>query len=305
MAPPPRLPAAPAAVLCGWAFLLALSQPVHASLHDGLQLDEGVGEDHMALLQHRAQPRRQRSSAIAHFSSLSQLKGHVGNLYQTLGDARQSPGSNVTTEDIFCYMYPGYCKAPFSCPEFARNEAHEKFNEWIVNGLAPGGIPDLHVWCYSEESYQYISRCATGDLIGAAKIRYLLTRAGYFGGLAHETDGSLCFLEGYCADTDVSENTTLGEAMQLCDERYGHEDWIHSGSLFSPAENAVGYAQEETWRDPRNGYANRSQTRPLGLAACARGCYHCDVMYCRENYCKDEYYIKKYGHFLKGATWVK
>jgi len=118
-----------------------------------------------------------------------------------------------------------------------------------------------------------------------------------------ELDGSYCFIEGYCV-SDATLNTTMQEAEQLCDRRFGHKVWAQFASKYSPPEDRIGAGGQHVW-SPKIGFTNKAQTRPFVLAACAMGNYHCDAAYCKETYCKNEYYQKRYGHFLHDYNWVK
>uniref|UniRef100_A0A7S2ACV4 Uncharacterized protein n=1 Tax=Alexandrium andersonii TaxID=327968 RepID=A0A7S2ACV4_9DINO len=275
------------ATCCRCLFLLMPFQGECVDPYGGLRLDLGIAEDSLALLQHAVQPRRQQVTARLGFGD----------------DPSSLPGAPglPSMEELWCASFPSFCKEPFNCQNYTDYMALA----WLEQGLAPDGKPNYFNWCSQSDSSAWMSKCAAGDLLGSAKTRYFLVNNGMYGGLKQELDGSACFLEGHCTNTAVTENTTAEETAAMCDKQYGHEAWTRFGSSHAPPENAIGFGMENGFADYRNGYLSHAQSRPFALASCAMGSFHCDVVYCRENYCKDEYYIKKYGHFLKEEGWVK
>jgi len=277
------------------SLLLAACRGGLADWHSGVgQLDSLGPDDHVALLQHDVRPQRRQAGKAA-----------VGNLARFRRDLHlQDPvpdsGADSVNWTIYCAAYPDFCKEPFNCQTYSEKE--DRMYKTV--GYAPGGVPSYRTWCMQPNYASYMSRCASGKLKEAGRIQFALTEAGMFGGLCREADGSYCFLEGHCANDEVSENTTLEEAVEMCDKRFGREAWSRFGAADAPEDSRPGYGSEEA-RDPRNGFDSVRQTRPFLLAACAMANYHCDVVYCKETYCKDPYYVQKYGHYLKENGWVK
>jgi len=192
-----------------------------------------------------------------------------------------------------CTGRPLECEEPFKCQTLSPLEPLE----WGWSGYAGGsGKTNPRVWCSVPDYVPYMHEClVTRDLQKAAHLQYEATQAGRFGPLTAEMDGSYCFIEGYCVDKTVSHETTLEEAEQLCDKRFGRATWTAYGSVRSPPEDQPGAGGMPN----ASGFANLAQTRPFVLAACAMGNYHCDIVYCKETYCKSPYYVGKYGHLLK------
>jgi len=196
-----------------------------------------------------------------------------------------------------CARYPSLCQAPFNCHEVDTAD----LRRWLQDGPAASGTPNYKLWCAIPHYQAYASRCAAGDLSGAGKIQFQMTNSGYFGQHVKELDGSYCFMEGHCANTNVTNTTTALEAVQMCDDRFGREAWSTWGSLSTPSEDQLG---THFPTDMSGGYTSQAQTRPTVLAACAMGNYHCDVLSCRETYCKEEYFVNKYGRLLKEYGWA-
>merc|ERR1719330_194032 len=190
---------------------------------------------------------------------------------------------------------PWMCEEPFSCnrpPDFWESTRTGK------TMATKDGHANPRAWC-SALSYadNLVKDCIVDkDLEKSAHNLYKVTTAGKFGPFTAEMDGSYCFIEGHCSNTAVTKNTTLEEAEQMCDERYGHDGW------------AVNFGMEDMVKlapfvlkggmTLTDGFKNMHITKFFLKAACAMGNYHCGVLYCRETYCKDPYYIKKYGYLL-------
>merc|ERR1740129_542360 len=107
-----------------------------------------------------------------------------------------------------------------------------------------------------------------------------------------ELDASYCFIEGLCSDTEVTHDATPTDAEALCDKRY--PDWRSLGyaEVQALGANASALSLAE-------GFLDAAPSRTFGRLACAMGNYHCDVMYCKDTYCKMPHYTAKYGHWLQ------
>jgi len=195
-----------------------------------------------------------------------------------------------------CAAHPSLCKAPFNCQDLTPADEQA----WDLHGWAANGT-NWRIWCLMPHYDKYSSLCASGDIHGAARAQYLATTAGKFGKYTMEMDGSYCFIGGLCANTAVTNDTTLQEAEEMCDQRFGHEAW----TTMNVQSSLSNHTAQNDLKDLRHGFHSPLQTRPFLLAACAMGNYHCDVRMCQVGYCQDEYYVKKYGHFLQEHGWVE
>jgi len=232
-------------------------------------------------------------------ASAGMTYGRVQLAAQLMAAANQSQLPGLPPLPKFdCGQHPKLCEAPFNC----RDVNLLKFLKMPLQGLAPDGKADLQSWCLSPQYESYIHTCLVGkDLVKAAHIQYEWSVAP---GMAqkeqiNELDGSYCFIEGHCTNDAVTNETTLEDATQMCDERYGREGWSLMGSVKSLPKVA-----EAIQNMPTDNWGGFRDTRPTNLflkLACAMGNYHCDVMYCKETYCKNPYYVKKYSHLLPKA----
>jgi len=200
-----------------------------------------------------------------------------------------------TTGSFSCKEMPNMCQEPFNCDTFSSGPA---IAGYLAMGLARNGHANPRTWCLASMYAPYADLCLgpQRDLVKAGKLQYKNTLEGKYGKYTAELDGSYCFIEGHCTNEAVTNSTTLEEAEEHCDRRYGHLRWT---TFPSPISGGIGSALVPPADGGANGFKDKMQTEPFLVAACAMGNYHCDVMYCKETYCKNEYYVKKYGHFLK------
>lgn len=190
---------------------------------------------------------------------------------------------------VDCDLHPDLCKEPFNCQDFGRKDDFD----WMVNGMAKNGHANPHAWCASVDYEPYAKQCLqTKDLMTAAWTQYNWTRDTHPWIL--EIDASYCFIEGHCTNTAVTEHTTLDEADKMCDERFGKEAWNKFPSLFK--SDLGRFTSHLTQIKPKDGFHSREATKFFMHAACAMGNYHCDVIYCRETYCKMPHYQQNYKH---------
>mmetsp|Transcript_69924 Transcript_69924/g.198177 ORF Transcript_69924/g.198177 Transcript_69924/m.198177 type:complete len:376 (-) Transcript_69924:78-1205(-) len=191
-------------------------------------------------------------------------------------------------EEFNCTAYPHMCSQPFNCEHFRPGEAVE----WYYRGMAKVDS-NLRHWCnYPKEASGLATCIYENDPVGGAKIRLkALERSEHPKGI-QAREASRCFVEGFCMDTEVRRETTKLEASKLCDNRFGREAWSKFGLYNELASDSMQNA-----RYPGSaGFTNRNETRPWTIMSCATGRYHCDVMTCKQTFCVDEYFVKRFGH---------
>mmetsp|Transcript_77240 Transcript_77240/g.174729 ORF Transcript_77240/g.174729 Transcript_77240/m.174729 type:complete len:292 (+) Transcript_77240:57-932(+) len=208
-----------------------------------------------------------------------------------------------------CKAYPGMCEAPFNC-----HKPELRDLRIATRTATKSGHANLRSWCLSPQYYtSLISQCLIKkDLKASGQAVYDETVKGKFGPNTFNMDASYCFIEGHCTNTAVTYNTTMEEAEQMCDDRYGHSGWAVN---FGMVQDSIKMAQlmGQGAADPNFGFKHKGITKYFLKAACAMGNYHCDVVYCRDTYCKDENLIKKYahllpkvpGHLIQDREWVE
>lgn len=194
-----------------------------------------------------------------------------------------------------CDEHPHMCKAPFNCHT-------AKWSDTIP--LAKNGHANVQSWCAPKSARfapTLVKHCLVEhDLPKSALAVFnqqLITGA-------NELDGSYCFMEGHCTNTEVTDNTTLEEAEKMCDRRYGHAGW--TGNYFAidtiPMEvkamlDMMAFPHIPGM-DKSTGFHEQKITKMFLKLACSMGNYHCDVQYCKHTFCKISHYRKRYQHLL-------
>eukprot|EP00930_Biecheleria_cincta_P079122 TRINITY_DN6683_c0_g1_i3.p1 TRINITY_DN6683_c0_g1~~TRINITY_DN6683_c0_g1_i3.p1 ORF type:complete len:305 (+),score=53.45 TRINITY_DN6683_c0_g1_i3:91-915(+) len=200
-----------------------------------------------------------------------------------------------------CSRYTALCAEPFNCQNYNGPEG------LIMDAaIAKDGSPNVQSWCAAPQYHEYVSQCvAEKDLMKAAHTQYENTKAGKHGKNTFHMDASYCFIEGHCLNQAVNHDTTLDEAAAQCDSRFGHAEWTSMGHPQSQVTMSfLSYASKIKDLDTSLGFPSEEYARGYTILACAMGIYHCDVMYCKETYCKDPAMIQKYSHFLEDIRWT-
>jgi len=187
-----------------------------------------------------------------------------------------------------CEERPWSCEAPYNCQDYT-DETQETlaFHKMATED----NRSNLQGWCSKADSSNHefidmVEECRTGSMPRSALIGHEVQgREGLavYGDVAYvwNIDASDCFANGGCTNTEITENTTVEEAEAMCDRRYGREAWASfQGATLGVVGPPWEGEHEDEWR----------------LLACAMGNYHCDIFYCRVNYCNDPKMIKKYAH---------
>eukprot|EP00429_Kryptoperidinium_foliaceum_P097611 CAMPEP_0176236188 /NCGR_PEP_ID=MMETSP0121_2-20121125/27217_1 /TAXON_ID=160619 /ORGANISM="Kryptoperidinium foliaceum, Strain CCMP 1326" /LENGTH=187 /DNA_ID=CAMNT_0017575617 /DNA_START=42 /DNA_END=605 /DNA_ORIENTATION=- len=184
------------------------------------------------------------------------------------------------------------CGEPFNCWSDPVSEAQSAY--WETEHIATDdGHANIKTWCLDPSYEDSLAKYCfvEPDLKLNAQLTYKhMAERGYL-----ENEASYCFMQGHCVNPDVNFNTTLAEAEAICDKQYGHEKWTTFAFGQRPPEVA---AQTAT------GFSDPASAEYWALVGCAMGNWHCDVMYCKETYCKMPEWTEKYGHYLKDYGFV-
>lgn len=205
---------------------------------------------------------------------------------------------------IDCGEYPGVCEAPFNCNQLLNTSDLEKMMWQVAD---EEGHANMRSWCMAGGSTYWsstVQECLVNkNLKESAKLNFDIQRARG----ADEEDASFCFLEKHCTNTDVTESTSPAEAESICDQRYG-KWWRHFGLKTAIPGLAKGTNTDvESYKSPALKLGNRGASKlsmRRAMLSCAMGSYHCDVVYCKETYCKDPAYVGKYSKYLKAGQWT-
>ncbi|CAJ1335551.1 unnamed protein product [Effrenium voratum] len=117
-------------------------------------------------------------------------------------------------------------------------------------------------------------------------------------------DAIYCFVAGHCNNTEVTERTTMSEAEQVCNKRYGSR-WTEVGWTDFMAVLARALELGTTHQIPKEwkvtGWGSlvklaRREADISAMTACAMGNFQCDVAYCKMNYCDSPKFRAKFGN---------
>lgn len=278
------------------ALLLHVAVPTHAesSLSEvlaeecvadgGGSCDAGLG-----LLQLRATEVRQAQTGADDAGEMiwSRAAGPAGYAHRALLEAKTD---NATTKPFDCVKKPEYCGAPLHC-----DEPGKAGTSFPLHETAYSGHSNLKAWCSLDEFREgVVNKCLIDhDLSAGGRATYQeQVRAN-----ALEADASYCFLVGHCLEDRVTNDTTIEEAEELCDEKYGRKGWtsyFDFTRMMASQSIAFGLGQA----NQQIGFTSRSLADGFGKLACAMGNWHCDVIYCRENYCNNEHFKGRYQRYL-------
>lgn len=146
------------------------------------------------------------------------------------------------------------------------------------------GHADPHAWCEIHPEYlPAASECVKGNLTGFARLMHATKSAQKGSERLLKNDAQYCRLAGHCNNTEVQDGTTMLEAEAMCNRTLGFENWGSiDGWHYGIAESLVALST----RLP-GGRLDAKLASGMAEVSCATGSYHCDVVYCRENFCKD------------------
>lgn len=198
---------------------------------------------------------------------------------------------------VDCQMTPWMCEAPFDCVDAQENISDLWRTRWKV--ATWDGHANPKSWCTDDTFWTTtVKECLVNKQpkkAALAKLSVQLSRG------VDDEDAKYCFLEKHCTNEEVTEDTTPEQAEAICTKRYG-ERWKRTGmqdfysGLKSDAHNfSYLFGEAGTARSFRKAAAK-------SRIACAQGSFHCDVVYCKETYCKDATYRGLYSQYLKWDT---
>jgi len=217
------------------------------------------------------------------------------SLLQGLNSSSTLPGQSMD-----CSSWPVFCDARLGCAAWPLQDAELSALEDRI--ATADGRANLRPWCMARRRYAGpLAKCLLeGDLQAYAREMFAAQRRETNRTNADlvETDAAYCFLAGHCNDTEVTPSTTLREAEAICNGKFGHESWTGIGwrdlkRVLTAARDMDDSSATEAGADVEA--LRRAQADVSRRASCAMGNYHCDVAYCRDNYCVDSDFRARYG----------
>lgn len=214
--------------------------------------------------------------------------------------AASTEGKGVTKSSVDCAQYPMFCNAKVNCA--ARPLSEMDVDRMSTRLATADGRANPRSWCLAYPMYATsVQKCIVeGDAVGYAhemfesqsKLQLL------------EADAVYCFVAGHCNTTTITPKTTPAEAEAICDRIYGHDQWTNIGwkdflgVLTRAVQLGTTHSIPAEWNvtswDQIVALA-RHESRISAMTACAMGNYHCDVSYCKVNYCDNPVYRDKFG----------
>lgn len=191
---------------------------------------------------------------------------------------------------VDCSEQPYACSAPFFCHRVPSEKDAERRQVATSDGHA-----DWSAWC--DSPYLLAAReCAAGNMTGYGSLMRQIQHKFSMGGNGLESlDAHYCFSFGHCDDDEVTELTTLQRAEAICDRRFGHAEW--TTLEFDATMSHLAFAPEGDMHLSSDGsmYLGPKAEFAFAKMSCAMGSFHCDVSYCKQQYCLQPEFIEKYG----------
>eukprot|EP00415_Alexandrium_ostenfeldii_P004992 UN4992 len=164
--------------------------------------------------------------------------------------------------------------------------------------MVEDGKPTYHSWC----SLPYelaAAECAAGDLSAYGKLihKAQLSMEGpkFVSGMIEKIDAHYCFTWGHCQNKEVTYNTTMDEMIAMCDKRFLRYNWAHTtGNDVMAVMKPKAFGGELVLEKGLPHLTHAGQMK-FAMMSCAQGNYHCDTMYCQQEYCNDPEWIEKLG----------
>ncbi|CAE6971756.1 unnamed protein product [Symbiodinium natans] len=206
-----------------------------------------------------------------------------------------------TFSEVFCAESPWMCSDTIDC---RKPDGEIPSPEEVIQELAAlvekvtkePNTPNRRSWCFTNSAYwdRVVRKCIVeGDLKAAAHEQF---RWSVLMHPLDEMDASYCFLMGLCQNEEVTESTTPEEAVEICNRRFPEPGGWQSVGFHNAPTTVLDFNPRSV--DTYTHFNTTEQVESYLKLACAQGNYHCDVMYCKETYCKTDYYYQKYKHYL-------
>jgi len=182
---------------------------------------------------------------------------------------------------IDCNAHPLACREPLNChlpmkekapgKPLATRDGHADFSTWCDNANYIDGATA----CYYGKLNMY------GTLMYQAQLRQSKTILGI--------DAHYCFAYGHCDNEAITPNTTLKEAEAMCDDVFG-DTWKKTDGqgLVTPFDVRL---------SKKGVFLSKGAEKRFATMACAMGNYHCDAIYCKQEYCGKEEWRARYDQF--------
>jgi len=228
----------------------------------------------------------------------AEAEDQAGDEMVALSVSKTQEQSSGGSSPVDCQAHPMFCNAKLNC---AGEPVTDSEKADLATRLASrDGHVNLRSWCAGYPLYALsVQKCIVEeDLDGYAQSMYESQKKLNL----LDADAVYCFAVGHCNNTAVTSKTTLLEAEASCNEQFGHERWTGVGWNQMDKVMKVAFAFESgelkvnvsSWADKLAVIKNL--TAVSAMTACAMGNFHCDIAYCKRNFCNDAQYRSKFGN---------
>lgn len=197
---------------------------------------------------------------------------------------------------IDCQSQPYMCEEPFNCDKEPPEHELQRSQIATLDGHA-----DFSAWC--DSPYMAAAKeCSSRNMTEYGRIMHQIQVKLSMGGRGIESmDAHYCFSFGHCDNHEVTESTTLQEAEAMCDRRFGHHEWAFL--TFDEAMKNLAFFPDGDLHlgSDMNMYLGPRAEYSFAQMSCAMGSFHCDVMYCQQEYCNQPEFKDKYDR-LRGLS---
>eukprot|EP00408_Alexandrium_pacificum_P042150 CAMPEP_0171239720 /NCGR_PEP_ID=MMETSP0790-20130122/44118_1 /TAXON_ID=2925 /ORGANISM="Alexandrium catenella, Strain OF101" /LENGTH=259 /DNA_ID=CAMNT_0011706093 /DNA_START=37 /DNA_END=816 /DNA_ORIENTATION=+ len=207
--------------------------------------------------------------------SPEELKGHrFTSFLQQDAKPKDKPKFN-------CTRFPEACKPPFNC-----HLGPKEIGEGKLTVSTPEGHADYQTWCDMPFYVEAAMACSKGDLRGYGRLMH--ESQNNMSRVIQGIDAHYCFAFGHCDNEDIGPTATLSTMEAKCDERFGHETWTK--------QTHVAFSIRDVKITLGNGvYMTGNTIQSFAMAACGMGNFHCDAVYCKQEYCGQKKWRAMYG----------
>merc|ERR1711862_146407 len=131
-----------------------------------------------------------------------------------LSEMPPKPRANAS---VNCFKTPALCSERLQCQTWPLpNETAAALNAKMTT---QDNHANLRLWCeHPQDADTVVQHCLLNHaLVAHAHASYASTKKSH----KDELVASFCFIEGLCHDSAITANTTVLEAEDVCDARYG------------------------------------------------------------------------------------
>lgn len=176
-------------------------------------------------------------------------------------------------------LRPWAMEEPFHCQDVDPKQQLS----WTTGLATSGGKGDPSVICGGATSdhvdvIDMYHSCYMGKHLESARIWREIKGMDLWMGPEIELSASMCFSSGSCIHDKTTADSTRDDSDEFCNERYGNANWTLEGFDWHGVQSSHGSTMPGPLLDRTDHWAK---------FWCATGAFHCFVMMCKVDFCKD------------------